>query len=113
MKKSRPAHQLSLLCAPADQARMEAMLFTETPTLGIRRHTCSRRTLERTSQTVETPFGSIRVKVALLKGKPVTIKPEFEDCLAAARAHHVSVRDVQHAARAAYAHVQFNTDTPH
>ena len=106
MKKSRPAWCLSTLCCPADVDRMETILFTETSTLGIRRRTCSRRTLRRETETFDTPFGGIRVKVASLAGKCVTIKPEFEDCLAAARAHHVSIHDVQQAARAAYAHAQ-------
>jgi pyridinium-3,5-bisthiocarboxylic acid mononucleotide nickel chelatase len=106
MKKSRPAHQLTVLCHPADQARMEELLFTETTTLGIRRRTLQRRTLQRMLQTVETPFGDIRIKIATLAGDPVSAKPEFEDCLVAARSHHVSVQTVQQAARAAYAHAQ-------
>ncbi len=106
MKKSRPAHQLSVLCHPGDRDRMETILFEETTTLGIRCHSAQRRTLHRTRQTVETPFGDIHIKIASLAGAPMTIKPEFEDCLVAARTHHVSVQTVQQAARAAYAHAR-------
>ncbi len=94
MKKSRPAWMLSALCAPGDAAALEKMLFEETTTFGVRRHVCERTKLARRHETVETPYGPLRVKVGRLGDKDVTAAPEFADCLAAAHAHHASVREV-------------------
>jgi len=63
----------------------------------------SRTCLARAVETVETPFGPIRVKVARRDGQVLNVAPEFDDCVAAARRHSVSVKDVQTAAAAAYA----------
>lgn len=102
MKKSRPAWTLSALCELRDVGSVEKLLFAETTTFGIRRRPCRRSRLERRFETVETPFGPIRVKVGRLGGRTVTASPEFDDCAAAADAHHVGVREVQAAAEQAY-----------
>jgi hypothetical protein len=99
MKKSRPAYVLSVLCATADVERTEEILFSETPTFGVRRRTCARRKLDRHVATVETPYGPIRVKMGLRYGRAMTASPELEDCRQAAQAHHVSVRRVMDEAR--------------
>lgn len=98
MKKSRPAWTLSALCAQRDVAAVERLLFAETPTFGIRRHVCSRRKLGRRFESVETPYGPVRMKIGSLAGQDVTVSPEFADCAAAAEAHHVSIREVLQAA---------------
>ena len=103
MKKSRPAWMLSALCRPADAARAEEVFFAETTTLGVRRRTCDRRTLARRHETVETPYGRIRVKVAGSAGAaPLTASPEYADCAAAAEAHGAAVRAVIDAAMDAW-----------
>lgn len=110
MKRSRPAWMLSAICRPADADEIARLILTETTTFGIRRCLRGRSMLQRRCQTVETPYGPVRVKVGALGGRDVTITPEFADCLAAAEAHHVPVKSVQLAARAAYAHA--NKDRP-
>ena len=102
MKKNRPATMLSVLCKPEDEAALERILFTESTTLGIRKHACRRSTLPRRHQTVETPYGKIRVKVGFLSGAAVTAAAEFEDCRQAAQEHHVPVKLVMAEATAAY-----------
>lgn len=99
MKKSRPAWQLSALCNPADAAVAEAILFAQTTTFGIRRHTLTRGKLQRRHETVETPYGPIRVKVGSSGGRVITATPEFADCLRAADSHHMPVKDVIAAAQ--------------
>jgi uncharacterized protein (DUF111 family) len=101
-KKSRPAWVLSALCRMSDVTEAERILFTETTTFGIRRRTCTRRKLQRVNETVETPYGTVRVKVGRLDGIVVTVSPEFEDCRSAAEAHHTSIRDVLSAAQKAW-----------
>ncbi|MGB8215196.1 MAG: nickel pincer cofactor biosynthesis protein LarC [Anaerolineales bacterium] len=98
MKKNRPATLLSVLCRPADTEALETILFRETSTLGVRRQPVERRCLERVTQTVDTPYGPIRVKVATLPDGTSKRAPEYEDCKQAARAHAVPLRDVYEAA---------------
>ena len=102
MKKSRPAYLLSALCEPADVEKIEGILFAHTPTLGVRRRTCQRSKLLRRHETVETPYGAIRVKIGRRGERDLSASPEYADCLAAARSHHVSVREVIQAAMETY-----------
>ena len=101
-KKSRPAWTLFALCRVGDVEETERILFTETTTFGIRRRLCARSKLRRTVETVETPYGPVRVKIGRLDGRVVTACPEFSDCRTAADAHHVPVREVLESARSAY-----------
>ena len=101
-KKSRPGWVLSALCHPADAEDAERILFAETTTFGVRRRLCRRRKLARRHETVETPYGPIRIKLGCRGDEVVTASPEFEDCRAAADSHHASVKDVMAAATNAY-----------
>jgi uncharacterized protein (TIGR00299 family) protein len=102
MKKSRPGVLVSILCRQSDGEAMRGLLFAETPTLGVRSYTVTRRALEREAVTVKTEFGTIAVKVARWHGQTIGATPEYEDCRAAARAHKVPLRVVQEAARDAF-----------
>lgn len=101
MKKSRPAVQVGVLCRRADVERLTELLLRETTTLGVRRHACARTKLERTTVTVETVYGPVRVKRSGRGGRTYTVAPEFDDCARAATAHHVPIRHVRAAALAA------------
>jgi pyridinium-3,5-bisthiocarboxylic acid mononucleotide nickel chelatase len=61
-----------------------------------------REILGRRVETVETPYGSVRVKVALLGEREVGEQPEYEDCAARAKERGVAVREVLAAAVRAY-----------
>jgi hypothetical protein len=102
MKKSRPAWVLSALADPAEARAAETLLFEETPTFGVRRRTCERSKLTRRHETVETPYGPVRVKIGSRGGADLTASPEFEDCRQAAETHHVSVREALAAAMNAW-----------
>ena len=101
-KKSRPGWMLSALCHPADTAAVETILLTETTSFGVRRRLCGRTKLDRRHETVQTPYGPIRVKIGSREGRDLTAAAEFEDCRAAADAHHVAVKEVLAAAIEAY-----------
>jgi pyridinium-3,5-bisthiocarboxylic acid mononucleotide nickel chelatase len=97
MKKLRPGVLLTVLCGVEGVVDMERIIFTETPTFGIRRHRAMRAKLGRRWETVETAYGAIRVKIG--EGAAVvTVTPEYEDCKAAAMEHGVSLRAVMAAA---------------
>jgi uncharacterized protein (DUF111 family) len=101
MKKGRPGLVLSLLGRPDDVGRLEAVLFAETPTLGIRRSPVARTVLPREHVTVTTPWGPVRVKVRAT-GAGREASPEHDDCLRVASAHGLSLREVVEAARRAW-----------
>ena len=64
MKKNRPATILHALCAPGAQDKLIRVLLRETTTLGVRVREVRRAALPREVREVETPFGTVRVKVA-------------------------------------------------
>jgi hypothetical protein len=102
MKKGRPAVMITVLAEPAAADKLERTLFEETPTFGVRRHAARRRKLRREWQSVETPFGQVRIKTGKLGDRMVSAAPEYEDCRHAAHIAGVAVREVIAAATAAW-----------
>jgi hypothetical protein len=103
MKKGRPALTISAL-APLHRAdAVAAAMLRETTSLGVRRHDVTRLERPRTLEHVATRYGRIPVKVAGGPFGPAQMKPEFDACAEAARAHGVPVREVLRAAMAAAA----------
>ncbi|MCC7265581.1 MAG: nickel pincer cofactor biosynthesis protein LarC [Candidatus Latescibacteria bacterium] len=100
MKKGRPGTLLSVLAGEEQAEAVMALVLAETTTLGVRFHTVERRVLERSSLTVETGFGPVRVKVGHLGGGR-RYAPEYEDCARLARQHQVPLLQIYEAARAA------------
>ena len=99
MKKSRPGVLLTVVCLPETVAACEAVIFRETTTLGIRRSIQQRQALDRQLQSVQTEFGTVRVKVAWAHSKeddriPLNVQPEYEDCAAIARKQNLPWREV-------------------
>jgi uncharacterized protein (TIGR00299 family) protein len=94
MKKTRPAVVISVLCPHDKIADMEHILFTETSTLGIRYYPVTKAVLDRTSGSVSTPWGKVRIKKAYYQGKVVRMKPEYENCAAIARENRISLEKV-------------------
>lgn len=101
MKKWRSGVLLTVLCEPHLADALEGVLFSETTTFGIRRNSVQRVKMSRRHETVETPFGEIRMKVGERSGV-ATASPEYEDCKAAAGTHSVSLREVMARAYAAW-----------
>lgn len=102
MKKSRPAWMISALCSADSVGRVERILFSETTTFGVRRRRADRSKLSRRHDTVETPYGPVRVKVGRQGERVMTAAPEYADCAAAAECHGVPVKEVMVAAQAAW-----------
>jgi uncharacterized protein (TIGR00299 family) protein len=110
MKKSRPAWMLCALCLPQDVGAVERIIFSETTTFGIRRNNLQRTKLQRRHETVETPYGPIRIKIGQCGGQVLTASPEFGDCREAAASHNASLRQVIQAAELEYR--RGDTQTP-
>jgi uncharacterized protein (TIGR00299 family) protein len=102
MKKNRPGVILSALCNAADIERIEAVLFRETTTLGVRRWPVSRRKLDRRKHEVTTPWGQIDGVLAIMPGHPPSFSPEFESCRRVAAERNLPLRAVIDAAQKAF-----------
>ncbi|MFB6319537.1 nickel pincer cofactor biosynthesis protein LarC [Saccharicrinis sp. FJH54] len=98
MKKSRPAHMISVLCVPERTEVMKEMLFKHSTTLGIREQHIQKHMLKRDEQLVKTAYGDVHIKISYYGGKVLNSKPEFEDCKLLAVQHNVSVSDIEKAA---------------
>ncbi|KXK06702.1 MAG: hypothetical protein UZ17_ACD001000331 [Acidobacteria bacterium OLB17] len=79
MKKNRPATLLSVLCEPETRDAIEQMLFRETTTLGVRVVPVERARLDRSTETISTSLGEVRVKVSRQGDAILNRKPEFDD----------------------------------
>jgi uncharacterized protein (TIGR00299 family) protein len=102
MKKGRPAHLFGALVPEAARAPVEAEIFRQTSTLGIRATRVERRVLERELVEVDTAYGKVRVKVGRLAGALLNVAPEFEDCRQVADRKGVAVKEVMAAALSAF-----------
>ena len=100
MKKSRPGTTLRVLASPADRERLAAIVFAETSTIGLRWTTWHRMVLAREEHIIETPHGTVRVKVARAPDGTVNVAPEYEDCRRIAREKSLPLKVVH---RTAYA----------
>jgi pyridinium-3,5-bisthiocarboxylic acid mononucleotide nickel chelatase len=89
--------------APVDaRERLTSVIFRESTTIGVRYLEMSRECLDREVVPVDTPFGPVRVKVALRDGVMLNASPEFDDCARIGRERGVPVKDVQAAATKAF-----------
>jgi hypothetical protein len=93
MKKNRPGVLLSVICEAAKAAELEAILFRETGTFGVRRTTATRAKLQREAVTVQTPWGPVKAKRGWRAGLEV-LTPEYDDCARVAREQNVPLREV-------------------
>jgi uncharacterized protein (TIGR00299 family) protein len=80
MKKNRPGTLLSVLIKPDKLEKALSTLFSETTALGTRIHRLERKKLIRDIISVETIFGSVRVKVGKIGHEIKNISPEYDDC---------------------------------
>lgn len=102
MKKNRPGQKVSCICALADVDRFAELIFRETTTIGIRYTTADRKTLDRRFEPVETPYGTVTMKISLMGDRVVNAVPEYEDCRRLASEQSAPLKEVQAAAAAAY-----------
>ncbi len=100
MKKNRPGVLLTVICEPNVVPAMEAILFRETATFGIRRTSAARSKLHREAVTVQTQWGPVYAKRGTADGV-VVLTPEFEDAARVAREQGVPLREVYEAVRSA------------
>jgi uncharacterized protein (TIGR00299 family) protein len=98
MKKGRPGLRIQVMSPPDLTDSLTETLFRETTTLGVRLLPVQRRILDREVRSVETPYGTVRVKIGSLSGEALNAAPEYEDCKALARSKGVPLKAVYQAA---------------
>ena len=104
MKKSRPGTLVTIIAPTDRRPALTAVLFRDSTTIGIRYEEMSRTCLDRSVETVTTPYGDVRFKIARRDGEELNASPEFDDCARLAAQHGVPVKTVQAAAVASRPH---------
>ena len=100
MKKSRPAWELTVICREEDRAKLEALIFAETTTIGIRRARMERTVLPRRRDVVHTAYGDVAVKRCLLEnGERCYV--EYDSAAKLAQEQGVPLQDIYLAAQMA------------
>ncbi len=94
MKKNRPGVLLTVICPSERVDALSELVFQQTTTIGLRIYEAQRRVLAREFVSVETPHGSVRMKVARLNGRVLNAAPEYDDCQRLAREKSVPLKQV-------------------
>jgi uncharacterized protein (TIGR00299 family) protein len=94
MKKNRPGLLVTLLSESANVSRLIDLVFRETTTIGVRTYEARRKTLDREFVPVETPFGSVRMKISRMNGSVLNAAPEYEDCQRIAKEKGIPLKQV-------------------
>jgi len=79
MKRGRPGTRIEVLCVSHEAETFEAILLTETTTIGVRRRSVTRRALPRQMITLVVLGHEIGAKLVTLPDGRRRAKPEFVD----------------------------------
>ena len=99
MKKSRPGVVVTALCEPGAVTALTRACFEESTTIGVRWTTYQRQRLPREIVTLSTSLGALSYKVSRLRGRVVTVTPEFDEVRRIAREKGLAVREALEQAR--------------
>ena len=102
MKKNRPAHKLTIIAPLQREKEITDTLFCESTTIGVRRTETERIVLERETEEIEAPWGTIRIKIARHRGEQVGASPEFEDLKRAAASSGLPIKEIHRLAMEIY-----------
>ncbi len=99
MKKNRPAVKLSVMVSPDLLTVLTDLIFRETSTLGIRITGVRKLVRPRCLVSVETPWGTVRVKTVPAapgtgESVPLHFAPEYADCVAVARRSALPLKEI-------------------
>ena len=78
MKKNRPAYRLTVVCNESDMKKLQAIIFKQTTTIGMRYRHEQRTVLEREIIEIDTKYGKIKAKKVTFDGETYYY-PEYED----------------------------------
>ena len=98
MKKGRPGNLLRVVARLEDREALAQIMFAETSTFGLRMYNAERRVHGRSWQEVETPYGTVRMKIS----SEGDYAPEYEDCRKLSIATGVALKHIIAEANYAY-----------
>jgi pyridinium-3,5-bisthiocarboxylic acid mononucleotide nickel chelatase len=98
MKKSRAGTLLRVIATPQQRETLADLIFAETTTLGVRIYAAERRVKSRNVTNVETPHGTVRIKVS----EDGSFAPEYEDCRDLAKKTGTPLKQILAEANLAY-----------
>jgi uncharacterized protein (DUF111 family) len=98
MKKDRPGNLLRVIARPEHREKLAQIIFNETTTIGLRIYEAERRVHARSWVKVDTPYGTVRVKVTT----DGNYAPEYEDCRSLALESGVALKHIIAEANFAY-----------
>lgn len=94
MKKNRPGILLTCICSEDKREEMLRIIFKHTSTIGVRENISARYTLKREQKTVDTKYGTVRVKESRGYGV-VKTKAEYDDLEKIAIENDISISDIK------------------
>ncbi len=98
MKKNRPGNLLTVIMPAAVRDAVIEIVLRETTSIGVRWHETQRAKAQRELRAVDTPFGTVAIKISRLGEEIVTVTPEYDDCRRVAEQRHVPLKQVYQAA---------------
>ncbi|MBE9536928.1 MAG: nickel pincer cofactor biosynthesis protein LarC [Proteobacteria bacterium] len=101
MKKGRPGTLLQALVPPEKRAKISGIIFKNSTAIGLRFYHADREKLKRHTEKIETPLGSIKVKVLERSPGVVDFRPEYEELKRLAKLHKMSIEEVERKVKAA------------
>ena len=103
MKKGRTGVHLTVLCRPDLVPALRDLIFRETTTIGLHWRIENKESLARDFQSVTTPWGPVRIKIARWpSGAVANASPEYEDCRCLAAEHSVPLKQIHQTAMSLY-----------
>jgi pyridinium-3,5-bisthiocarboxylic acid mononucleotide nickel chelatase len=93
MKKGRPGILLSTLVNETKLDDILKVIFTQTTTLGVRILEIRRKKLKREQKEIDTPFGKVKFKIAIIENSERLV-PEFEECKRIAEEKNIPIIQV-------------------
>ncbi|MCL1874798.1 MAG: nickel pincer cofactor biosynthesis protein LarC [Synergistaceae bacterium] len=79
MKKNRPAEKLCCITRPENKDSAVDIILRHTTTQGVRHHIVSRDKLFWRIEEINTPLGTVRMKISKLGDKVLRVTPEHDD----------------------------------
>ena len=92
MKKNRPGTLLRVIAEPKDRETLARTILSETSTIGLRYYPVGRIILQRKSEKLKTPYGTIRVKVVEEPNGTKRVAPEYDDLKRVAAAKRIPLK---------------------
>lgn len=97
MKKNRPGTMIQVLCSQDKKDKLINRILSETSSLGVRFYEAKRLILERKLVDVQTKFGNIQMKQAIMPDGTPRLIPEYEVCRKIALEKKMPLRQVYEA----------------